>query len=46
MIHISIPVENLASLIIGVVFFGRLGYLVYITHMKNKPIQYVKTRGR
>jgi hypothetical protein len=46
MIHISISIENLASLIIGVVFFGRLGYLYYINRMKNKPIQYVKSRSR
>jgi hypothetical protein len=46
MINISIPIEDLASWVIGIVFFGGLGYLAFVNRMKNKPIQYVRTRSR
>jgi hypothetical protein len=46
MIQFSISIENLASIIIGIAFFGGLGYLIYTSRNKNKPIQYVRTRSR
>jgi uncharacterized membrane protein YgdD (TMEM256/DUF423 family) len=42
MINISIPIEDLASWVIGIAFFSGLIYLVYMSRIKNKPIQYVK----
>jgi hypothetical protein len=48
-VSVSIPVEDLSSaaIILSIVF--GLGYIVvknYINQLKNKPIQYVRTRTR